>query len=318
MPKKYFKKYSPFHLTRPSFLPLLTSFSIWALVTHWVLYFYQGEFNLPRFNKLTFICALAMFIYTFSSWMYAIHKEATYLGEHTRRNQGMFIQGFKLFIASESLLFFSLFFAYFYIGLNPNIYIGCKWPPIGIEVMGATGLPRINLVLLLASGITVSLYHRHFKVCHFGQPPYMYGKNYEYILGHFTFFKRYNSPHKKINMSSFKVRISESLTWSTATMMLGSIFVLVQAYEYYWCQFSSAEGAYGSLFFLITGLHGFHVIVGLIMLAIQHRRIVNGEVSSYSFVGIKTAIYYWHFVDVVWIIVYLAIYVWPSYRASLF
>ena len=117
-----FRKYSNFNLTRFSFYPLLLSFSIWAVAVHWILYFYKREFNFPEvFNTTTFCGSIVLFLFSFSQWIYAIHKESAYLGEHTRKNQAKFKPEFTVFIISKSLLFFLLFFICLFIN-NPKPY----------------------------------------------------------------------------------------------------------------------------------------------------------------------------------------------------
>jgi heme/copper-type cytochrome/quinol oxidase subunit 3 len=311
--KKVNRSYISAHVCRPSSYPLLTSLSLWLILAHWTLYFYQGEYNfLAKFNWLTFILSCSLLIYSFYMWMYTIHKECTLLGVHTRRSQSMQKLGFQLFIISEGALFFCFFLSYNYIALNPNIYLGHQWPPVGIERVEWTGFPTINLIILLMSGVSLTVSQNYLNL---NPNPTLFEKwkkNYSKKKIGSPYSKLYASSSRSWVISKRKERIENILIWSNITRALGITFLIIQAYEYYWCPFSSSEGSYGSLFFIITGFHGLHVLIGLILLSIQHERIEYGYITSYSKVGFSCAVWYWHFVDIIWVIVWIVIYMWPN------
>ncbi len=210
--------------------------------------------------------------------------------------------GFALFIVSEVMFFFGFFWAYFYNALSPSIWVGGVWPPFAIVVFNPLTLPLANTGILLTSGLTITYAHMYMSLRH----KYYYAKEGIGI-----------------------------------TILLALIFIYIQFQEFYYAPFSIADGIYGSTFFMITGLHGFHVIVGTIFIYICFLRyqpvfyyisksnmsiakglfkilIKSGGHSSYFyatklFTGFITASWYWHFVDVVWIYVYIFLYVFSYF-----
>jgi cytochrome c oxidase subunit 3 len=203
-------------------------------------------------------------LYTMASWWGDVIKEAQYKGDHTRVVQISHRYGMILFIASEVMFFVAWFWAYFNAALFPadavhatrDAVFGCglgtaagactvpgTWPPHGIETFDPWHLPLLNTLILLTSGTTVTWAH-HALLENDRQ-----GLKYGLIL----------------------------------TVLLGATFTCVQAYEYSHAAFSFGGNVYGATFFMATGFHGFHVLVGT---------------------------WYWHFVDVVWLFLFLCIYVW--------
>jgi len=225
---------------------------------------------------LLFTVSMLAVLVTGGCWFYDVIVESG-IGQHTSYvTLGLRI-GIILFIASEAALFLSFFWSYIHASINPNIGCGGVWPPFAITPISPWGLPLLNTVLLLTSGATVTLAHHAI--------------------------------------------ISKDLNWSIIgmglTLVLGAIFTGVQFSEYVESPFSMQDSVYGSLFFLITGFHGAHVIIGSLALLVFFLRLVFGmqhdsifKVDSRNHVGLEGAIWYWHFVDVVWIFVYIVIYIW--------
>ena len=205
-------------------------------------------------------------------WFRDIIREGSYQGKYTIKVLRGLKYGFILFIVSEVFFFVSFFWAFFHSSLSPAIEIGVQWPPFGVEIINPFSIPLLNTALLLSSGFTVTW-------CH-----------YEIL----------NSERKK------------ALYTLTLTIILGIVFTLLQLFEYITCPFSMSDSVYGSCFFICTGFHGFHVLVGTIFLTICLFRLNWYQFTSNRHFGFEAASWYWHFVDVIWIFLYLVIYWWGS------
>ena len=205
-----------------------------------------------------------------SCWWRDVVREATYQGHHTSIVQIGMRYGMLLFILSEVMFFFAFFWAFFASALAPSIDIGAAWPPVGIQCFSPWEIPLLNTLLLLCSGVTVTWAH-HAMVA---------GNREETILG--LFF----------------------------TILLGAIFTGFQALEYSEASFCISDGVYGSTFFMATGFHGFHVLVGSIFLGVTLYRQVAYHFTKQHHFGFEAAAWYWHFVDVVWLFLFCVIYWW--------
>ena len=272
------RKYSNFHLTRFSFYPLLLSFSIWAVAVHWVLYFYKGEFNFPEvFNTTTFCGSIMLLLFSFSRWMYTIHKESAYLGEHTKNNQDMLKTGFIIFMVIESLLFFSLFFAFLYIAVYIPLYVSSEWPDLGINSEMGKLLSEYIFISFIIS-ICILLVYRKF----------MSGDK---VLSGNLYFK----------LSILRdMSIEYTLTYSIFLMYLSFDFIACQIY--YLIKLSQFNGFIGSIFFMVSCLQLFHVTLNFIVLIILHGKIYKGYTAVYNNIGLNRSIWYWHFINIVWIV----------------
>jgi cytochrome c oxidase subunit 3 len=186
-----------------------------------------------------------------------------------------------LFIASEVMFFLAWFWAYFDASLFPSIgeAVGGQWPPKGLEVLNPWGFPLLNTLILLCSGTTVTWAH-----------------------------------HSVIHGDREGLKLGLLLT-----VLLGLLFTSIQAYEYIHAPFafkqSSGGNIYGSTFFMATGFHGFHVIVGTIFLTVCLIRAWKGDFTPKQHFGFEAAAWYWHFVDVVWLFLFVSIYVWGGWGA---
>jgi len=178
--------------------------------------------------------------------------------------------GIILFITSEVFFFVSFFWGYFHRRLSPNIDIGQIWPPYFINSFNPINVPLLNTIILLSSGVSVTWSHHA-------------------IL---------KNQMKKANFSLL------------LTVLLGLYFSLLQGIEYFQAEFCIRDSIYGSRFFIATGFHGLHVIIGSTFLLICYIRIKNFEFSSNHLIGFEAAAWYWHFVDIVWIFLYISIYWW--------
>lgn len=203
-------------------------------------------------------------------WWRDVIRESTFQGSHTLLVFKGLRIGIILFIISEIFFFISFFWAYFHSSLAPSIEIGQLWPPQGIKPFNPFDIPLINTIILISSGITITWSHHSIL-----------NKN---------FFER----NKRLIL----------------TVILGLYFTLLQIIEYYESPFSIADSIYGSSFFIATGFHGLHVIIGTIFLFICLLRINYLHFSKTHHFGFEAAAWYWHFVDVIWLFLYISIYWW--------
>jgi len=205
-----------------------------------------------------------------SIWFRDVVREATFQGHHTKPVQNGLKEGVILFIVSEVMFFVAFFWAFFHSSIAPTIEIGSIWPPAGIETLDAFEVPLLNTIILLSSGATCTWAHLAI------------------VEGH----------------------RSQALTALLSTVVLGVLFTFCQAYEYIECQFTISDGIYGSTFFMSTGFHGFHVLIGTTFLAVCLYRVFRGHFTTTHHLGFEAAAWYWHFVDVVWLFLFCTIYYW--------
>jgi cytochrome c oxidase subunit 3 len=225
-----------------------------------------------KFSPVLLSFAALITLLTIIQWWRDIIREATFLGFHTSHVAKGLRWGIILFIASEVLFFFAFFWAFFHSSLAPTPELGCTWPPTGIHALNPFSIPLLNTAVLLASGVTVTWAHHRI----------MEGNR------------------------------ASALQGLTATVLLGGYFTLLQAGEYLDTSFSIADRIYGSSFFVATGFHGLHVLIGSSFLAVCLCRISGHHFSIGHHFGFEAAAWYWHFVDVVWIFLYICIYWWGS------
>lgn len=224
---------------------------------------YKLEF---MFYKYHLVYLTATF-YSIILWFNCIIRESE-SGFHTIQVQRGLLIGFFMFILSEVMFFFSIFWAFFYFSLDPSVGIGCKWPPYDLKIWNVFTLPTLNTIILLLSGITVTLAHQAI------------------LLGD----RR------------------ESLTALLVTVILGVEFTMCQIFEYTHIQLQINESVFGSIFFFSTGFHGFHVLIGTIFLLVCLFEHFNYRLLIDQHIGLECAIWYWHFVDVVWLFLFVFIY----------
>lgn len=206
-------------------------------------------------------------------WWRDIVRERTFQGHHTLKVRIGLRIGIILFIISEIFFFISFFWRFFHNSLSPRIEIGINWPPFGIETFNPLEIPLLNTVILLSSGITVTWAHH----------------------------------------SLIENNYSQTIQGLFITIILGFYFTILQAYEYIEAPFTISDSVYGSSFFIATGFHGLHVIVGSLFLSVCFIRQLINHFSSIHHFGFEAAAWYWHFVDVVWLFLYISIYWWGRY-----
>lgn len=203
-------------------------------------------------------------------WWRDVTRESTFQGIHTQNVYIGLRIGIILFIISEIIFFLSFFWAYFHSSLAPSAEIGQLWPPKGIIPFNPLDIPLLNTIILVTSGISVTWTHHS-------------------ILNN--------------NLKERKKRL-------IITIILGIYFTILQSIEYIESPFTISDSIYGSSFFVATGFHGLHVIIGSIFLFICYTRIINNHFSKQHHFGFEARAWYWHFVDVVWLFLYISIYWW--------
>jgi len=278
----YFQFYQLYIEERPKFYPSMNKinhFHNFHLVTPrpWPFIISLRLFN----NLISLICWFHKFNYfillsfpctllCIFQWWRDVTREATFQGCHTQKVYKGIRLGIILFIISEIFFFISFFWAYFHSSLAPSIEIGQRWPPLGIKPFNPFDIPLINTVILISSGITITWSHR------------------------------------RITSNKFK----ESQKSLILTIILGIYFTFLQLIEYYEAPFTLADSIYGSTFFIATGFHGIHVIIGTLFLIFCLIRLIKLHFSSFHHFGFEAATWYWHFVDVIWLFLYISIYWW--------
>ena len=217
-----------------------------------------------------FIIGLIYTLINMCQWIRDISREGAVQGIHTSIVELGLRWGIALFIVSEVFFFLRFFWAFFHRRLAPNVELGSLWPPYGIKTFNPFQVPLLNTIILISSGISVTWAHHALMRGNFSQA-------------------------------------SQGLA---LTVLLGIYFTLLQGIEYYEASFTFADRVYGSTFFIATGFHGLHVIVGTIFLAVVLFRHIDCQFSATHHFGFEAAAWYWHFVDVVWLFLYLVLYWW--------
>jgi cytochrome c oxidase subunit 3 len=266
-----------YHLVEPSPWPFVGSVSafIWAVGT--ILWMHN-------YTPFISIIGLGLILYTMLMWWRDVVKEA-HAGDHTPVVALHLRYGMLMFIVSEVMFFVAWFWAFFDGSLYANEAIqsarvaatGGMWPPKDMAVFDPWHLPLLNTLILLTSGTTITWAH-----------------------------------HSLLNNDR------KGLVWGLVlTIALGAVFTAVQAYEYAHAPFAfkgdNGGNIYSSTFFMATGFHGFHVLVGTIFLIVCLLRALKGHFTPQQHFGFEAAAWYWHFVDVVWLFLFACVYVWGNY-----
>jgi cytochrome c oxidase subunit III len=290
MADSHAKPHHDYHLVDPSPWPFIGSIGALTMAiggVAWMQMMKGGAlhlFGLNMANPWLFFMGVAIVLYTMFAWWSDTIKEA-HEGYHTQVVSIHLRYGMIMFIASEVMFFVAWFWAFFDASLFSGeaiqasrvAYTGGIWPPKGIEVLDPLHLPLYNTVILLLSGTTVTWAHHAL----------LHGDRKGLING------------------------------LILTVGLGIIFTSVQAYEYAHAPFTFKDSLYGATFFMATGFHGFHVIIGTIFLTVCLLRAMKGDFTPKQHFGFEAAAWYWHFVDVVWLFLFACVYVWASWGAPI-
>nr|ARH54304.1 cytochrome c oxidase subunit 3 [Curculionidae sp. 4 AH-2016] len=248
--------------------------SPWPILSSLSIFsFMMGLIKWFHFNEMNLlIFSLFTNSLIFYQWWRDITRESTFQGLHTIKVTMGLRWGMILFITSEIFFFLAFFWAFFHGSLTPSIELGMNWPPKMISPFNPLEIPLLNTLILLTSGLSITWSH------------------------HSLMENDYN----------------QALLSLSITVMLGFYFSLLQIFEYKEAPFTIADSIYGSTFFMTTGLHGLHVIIGSTFLFICLARMYYNHFSSTHHFGFEAAAWYWHFVDVVWLFLYISIYWWGS------
>ena len=190
-------------------------------------------------------------------------------GSHTVKVERGQKLGFILFVLSEIMQFVSFFWCYLHSSQAPAVEIGAMWPPAGIPVINYMALPLLGTAVLLGSSQVLTISH-HAVI----------------------------SGNKSLATTSLQI-----------TVIQGAFFLVLQYNEYKYSEFELSDSIFGNIFFFTTGLHALHVIVGVLALGISVIRLARDNYTSEHHTALEQGVYYYHFVDVIWIIVYI-IYYW--------
>jgi cytochrome c oxidase subunit 3 len=278
-----------YHLVNPSPWPLISSAAVTVMFIGAVMWM-KGLFGMPEGTKWLFFMGLAGVLYAMFGWWSDVVKESRQ-GDHTPVVSIGLRYGMILFITSEIMFFAAFFWIFFEMAVwneartlipefgnwTDTAAAWSTWPPKGVELLDAWQLPLFNTVILLLSGTTVTWAHHALQ----------------------------QGDRKGAKMGL------------AITVGLGVLFTAVQAYEYYhilhenlfFSEDAINSGLYGSIFFMATGFHGFHVLIGTIFLAVCLLRLLKGHFTPEKHFGFEAAAWYWHFVDVVWLFLFAFVYV---------
>lgn len=270
----------PYHIVRPSIWPMAGAFAGGLFAVGGVMYMHDVHLGADPANGVEgmavglkgAIIGLLAVLFVMFMWWKDIIHEAVGEKAHTPIAMIGMRYGMALFIASEVMFFVAFFWAYFSSAFFPSEYIGFVWPPADIHTINPFDLPLLMTMILLLSGCTVTWAHHAI----------VEGDNKTAV--------------KALGM----------------TVFLGVFFLGFQVYEYVNAHFGFTDGIYASTFYMATGFHGFHVLVGTIFLFVCWLRAKKGHFTPKGHFGFEAAAWYWHFVDVVWLFLYLSIYYWGT------
>lgn len=274
-----------YHLVNPSPWPLIGSIAVLVLAVGGVTYM-KGLFGIEQGQLWALVPGFLMVIWVMAGWWREVVKEGR-TGDHTPVVEIGLKYGMILFIVSEIMFFAAWFWSFFELAIFYPARVGgtfdaaspvweglnafAQWPPTGVTTFDPFHLPLINTLILLLSGTTVTAAHHALQ-------------------------------HDKMDNAKFMLIL---------TIILGVAFTCLQVYEYSEAQFTFDGTLYGSAFFMATGFHGAHVVIGTIFLTVCLFRLYASNMTAKKHLGFEFAAWYWHFVDVVWLFLFAFVYVLP-------
>jgi cytochrome c oxidase subunit III len=262
----------PWHLVRPSIWPLLGALAAGLMMGGAVLFMHKLKIGTLDLGGFWPVIGLVGVLSIMFVWWRDIIRESVVERAHSSVVKIGLRYGMALFIASEVMFFSAFFWAYYSAALFPPEVLGGVWPPANIKTFDPFDMPFIMTLILLLSGTTVTWAH-HAAV------------------------------------EGDQKGMVKALA---CTVALGLSFSMCQAFEYHHAEFSLKSGMFGSTFFMATGFHGLHVIIGTIFLAVCWWRASQGHFTPNSHFGLEAAAWYWHFVDVVWLFLFISVYIYGA------
>lgn len=238
----------------------------------YVMFYGVLAFNKYEYTSILAVTSLVTMVFWVAMWFIDLINESLIFGKYNRKLRSVIVAGFMIFLTSEVLLFGGFFWAFFDRFFHVSAITGGSSIPIGLEVLVWYKKPLYATLILLFSAIVFN------------------GASYCMKWGSWTY----------------------AVAYSAFGLFLGYIFLFIQVSEYKHLAFSMSDGVYGSCFYLLTGFHGFHVLVGMIFLNIQHERLVSWHFSRERHLGYSLAMIYWHFVDIIWIFLFFFVYVFNN------
>lgn len=266
----------PYHIVRPSIWPLAGAAAAGLLAAGMVMFMHGIEFGGFKPGLKGVFLGLLAVAAVMFFWWKDVIFESVTENVHNIITRIGMRYGMALFIASEVMFFVAFFWAFFNASLFPVPEIGSIWPPQGMEVIPPFDLPLLMTMLLLLSGCAVTWAHHAILA----------GNQRDLVRG------------------------------LAAATLIGVVFLGFQVYEYIHAPFGFADNVYTSAFFMATGFHGFHVFVGATFLGVCWARARKGHFTRESHFGFEAAAWYWHFVDVVWLFLFFAIYCWGNLHSG--
>nr|ALO76190.1 cytochrome c oxidase subunit 3 [Dictyoptera aurora] len=242
----------------------LVELSPWPILSSFmVMSTMMGSISSFHLNKHNLMMmSMILLMLIMYQWWRDITRESTFQGLHTNKVFNGMKWGMILFITSEVMFFISFFWSFFHSSLSPNIELNMMWPPMGVTPFNPMEIPLLNTIILVSSGITVTWAHHSLM-------------------------------ENNLNQTIYSLML---------TIILGIYFTALQSFEYMESMFTISDSVYGSTFFMATGFHGLHVIIGTLFLSFMMMRTWLNHFSSKHHFGFEAAAWYWHFVDVVCII----------------
>ena len=262
----------PYHIVRPSIWPLASSIAAGLFVMGLVLFMHDVEWGQFKIGIKGTVIGLVAVLLCMFFWWKDIIFESVTEKAHNKVTEIGMRYGMSMFIASEGMFFVAFFWAFFHFALFPSFALDFVWPPADIHVLPAFELPFLMTMILLLSGCSATWAHHAIM---------------------------------EENQDDFIKALG-------LTVLLGVIFLGFQVYEYGHVDYKFSDGPYAAAFFMATGFHGFHVLVGTIFLFVCWRRAKLGHFTKDKHFGFEAAAWYWHFVDVVWLFLFVAIYWWGN------
>jgi cytochrome c oxidase subunit 3 len=262
----------PFHVPHASVWPLTAACAAGLLAIGTVMFMHKAEWLGFHVGMKGLLLGFLGVLAVMWVWWRDVIHEAFVEKAHSPQVRTGLRYGMALFITSEIMFFVAFFWAFFNSSLFPKEAIGFVWPPKGVEAVHPFELPFLMTMILLLSGCTVTWAHHEI----------LEGKQ------------------------------AESVRALLVTVLLGIAFTCFQGYEYYHATFHFKDGIYSSTFYMATGFHGLHVLIGSIFLTVCLFRAIKGHFTPQSHFGFEAAAWYWHFVDAVWLFLFVAIYWWGN------